>query len=57
VAKLADRVLVMSAGPGRIESDFHIDLARPREVSSPEFNALRRDIARRLTSHLAPSRA
>jgi NitT/TauT family transport system ATP-binding protein len=54
---LADRVLVMSAGPGRIESDFSIDLARPRDVSSPEFNALRRDISRRLTSHLAPSRA
>ena len=49
---LADRVLVMSAGPGRIDSDFRIDLARPRDVSSPEFNALRRDIARRLTSHL-----
>jgi NitT/TauT family transport system ATP-binding protein/sulfonate transport system ATP-binding protein len=49
---LADRVLVMSAGPGRIDSDFRIDLARPRDVSSPEFNALRRDVARRLTSHL-----
>jgi ABC-type nitrate/sulfonate/bicarbonate transport system ATPase subunit len=53
---LADRVLVMSAGPGRIESDFRIELPRPRDVSSPEFNALRRDISRRLTSHLAPSR-
>jgi len=53
---LADRVLVMSAGPGRIDSDFRIDLARPRDVSSPEFNALRRDIARRLTSHLTLSR-
>jgi nitrate ABC transporter ATP-binding subunit len=54
---LADRVLVMTAGPGRIESDFQIELPRPRDVSSPEFNALRRDISRRLTSHLAPSRA
>jgi ABC-type nitrate/sulfonate/bicarbonate transport system ATPase subunit len=54
---LADRVLVMSAGPGRIESDIVIDLPRPREVSSPEFNAVRRDLARRLTSHLAPARA
>jgi ABC-type nitrate/sulfonate/bicarbonate transport system ATPase subunit len=53
---LADRVLVMSAGPGRIDSDFQIDLARPRDVSSPEFNALRRDVARRLTSHVALSR-
>jgi NitT/TauT family transport system ATP-binding protein/sulfonate transport system ATP-binding protein len=53
---LADRVLVMSAGPGRIDTDFRIDLSRPRDVSSPEFNALRRDVALRLTSHLAPSR-
>ena len=49
---LADRVLVMSAGPGKIDSDFRIDIPRPRDVSSPEFNALRRDVARRLTSHL-----
>ena len=54
---LADRVLVMSAGPGRIENDITIELPRPRDVSSPEFNAVRRDVARRLTSHLAPSRA
>jgi ABC-type nitrate/sulfonate/bicarbonate transport system ATPase subunit len=51
---LADRVLVMSAGPGRIENDIPIDLPRPRDVSSPEFNAVRRDVARRLTSHMAP---
>jgi nitrate ABC transporter ATP-binding subunit len=54
---LADRVLVMSAGPGRIENDIMIDLPRPRDVASPEFNAVRRDVARRLTSHLARSRA
>jgi NitT/TauT family transport system ATP-binding protein/sulfonate transport system ATP-binding protein len=54
---LADRVLVMSAGPGKIDSDFRIDLPRPRDVSSPEFNALRRDVARRLTSHLALAKA
>jgi ABC-type nitrate/sulfonate/bicarbonate transport system ATPase subunit len=56
-ALLADRVLVMSAGPGRIESDIRIDLPRPRDVSSPEFNAVRRELARRLTSHMAPARA
>ena len=54
---LADRVVVMTAGPGRIESDNLIRLSRPRDVSSPEFNAVRRDVARRLTSHLAPKRA
>src|SRR5499433_1795588 len=56
-ALLADRVLVMSAGPGRIESDIAIDLPRPRDVSSPEFNAVRRDLARRLTSHISPARS
>jgi NitT/TauT family transport system ATP-binding protein/sulfonate transport system ATP-binding protein len=50
---LADRVLVMTAGPGRIDYEAAIDLPRPRDVSSPEFNALRRDVARRLTSHIA----
>src|SRR5215813_687147 len=54
---LSDRVVVMSAGPGRIASDIAIDLPRPRDVSSPEFNAIRRDVARRLTSHLAPPRS
>jgi len=53
---LADRVLVMSAGPGRIDSDFQIDLARPRDVSSAEFNSVRRDITRKLRSNLVPTR-
>jgi NitT/TauT family transport system ATP-binding protein len=41
---LADRVVVMSPGPGRITEDRRIDLPRPRDVSSPEFNAIRRDL-------------
>jgi nitrate ABC transporter ATP-binding subunit len=56
-ALLADRLLVMSAGPGRIVADIAVDLPRPRDVSSPEFNAVRRELARRLTSHMAPARA
>src|SRR5215470_2846179 len=32
---LGDRVLVMSAGPGRIENDIAIDLPRPRVRSCP----------------------
>ena len=56
-ALLADRVLVMSAGPGRIEGDIKIELPRPRDVSSPGFNGVRRELARRLTSHMAPARA
>jgi NitT/TauT family transport system ATP-binding protein len=46
---LADRVLVMSAGPAaRIIGDFPVALARPRDISeirrSPEFQELHRDI-------------
>jgi NitT/TauT family transport system ATP-binding protein/sulfonate transport system ATP-binding protein len=53
---LADQVVVMTAGPGRIDCQIKIDLPRPRDVSSPEFNALRRDVTRRLTSHVASDR-
>jgi nitrate ABC transporter ATP-binding subunit len=51
---LSDRVVVMTAGPGRIEADVAIELARPREVSAMDFNQVRRDITQRLTSHVAP---
>jgi NitT/TauT family transport system ATP-binding protein/sulfonate transport system ATP-binding protein len=53
---LGDRVLVMSAGPGRIDCEIPIGLPRPRDVSSAEFNAIRRDITQRLRSNLAPDR-
>ncbi len=54
---LGDRVVVMTAAPGRIDSDHRIDLARPRDVSAPDFNVLRRMITDRLTSHLAAKAA
>ena len=49
---LSDRVVVMTAGPGRVEVDVAIELARPREVSAIDFNQVRRDITQRLTSHV-----
>ncbi len=48
---LADRVVVMSPGPGRIESEHGITLPRPRDIASPEFNEVRRDMSARLHSH------
>jgi NitT/TauT family transport system ATP-binding protein len=48
---LANRVVVMTPGPGRIESDNALDLPRPRDVASPEFNAIRRVLGAKLHSH------
>src|SRR5262249_55993281 len=39
---LADRVVVMSPGPGPIDSEMRIDLPRPRDVAAPDFNEIRR---------------
>lgn len=42
---LADRVLVMQPGPGRIVADVRIEDPRPRDVSSPSFNVYRRQLS------------
>ena len=47
---LADRVIVMSPGPGHIVADERISLPRPRDVASPEFNEVRRHLAAMLQS-------
>lgn len=48
---LADRVVVMSPGPGRIDGEYAIDLQRPRDIASPEFNEWRRILSGKLHSH------
>jgi NitT/TauT family transport system ATP-binding protein len=50
---LADRVVVMSPGPGRIDNEYSIDLHRPRDIASPEFNEWRRMLSSQLHSHHA----
>jgi len=52
-AILSDRIVIMGAGPGHIESDVAINLSRPRDPSSIEFNELRRTISTQLRSHIA----
>ncbi|MBC7415354.1 MAG: ABC transporter ATP-binding protein [Herminiimonas sp.] len=52
---LSDRVVVMSASPGRIASDNPLPLARPRDVSAVDFNEVRRRLTLKLTSHVMRS--
>ena len=45
---LADRILVLSPRPARINAEFKVPFAHPRKVSSPEAQALRVAILREL---------
>jgi len=53
---LADRVVVMTAGPGRVELDYRIPLDRPRCITEPEFNRVRQHLTDMLSSHVVHSR-
>ena len=45
---LADRILVLSPRPARIQASFEVPFAHPRRVSSPEAQALRVAILKEL---------
>jgi NitT/TauT family transport system ATP-binding protein len=50
---LADRILVMTAHPGRIKAELIIDEPRPRDETSPAFSGLERRIYALLDEELA----
>jgi NitT/TauT family transport system ATP-binding protein len=46
--QLADRVVVLSARPARIQQIVHIDIAHPRDISSPRYLQLRDGIFKQI---------
>jgi NitT/TauT family transport system ATP-binding protein len=52
---LADRVLVMSRGPGRIECEISVPLPHPRDYHASRFVAGFEDLQRRVWKALPPS--
>jgi len=40
----ADRIIMLSANPGRIAKEFHIDLPRPRHIAEPAFIEIRANL-------------
>jgi NitT/TauT family transport system ATP-binding protein len=54
---LADRVIVMSTGPGRIRDEFGISLPRPRDINAPELASHAQKIAAALKSYLSQEAA
>ena len=43
---LADRIVVMTYRPGTVKRDQRVDMPRPRDPASPEFNELKRELGR-----------
>jgi NitT/TauT family transport system ATP-binding protein len=43
---LADRIVVMTYRPGTVKRDQWVNMPRPRDPASPEFNELKRELGR-----------
>ena len=49
---LSDRIVIMTARPGRIKEIVRVDVERPRDMTSPEMAQLQRDVRGILTEEI-----
>ena len=45
---VADRIILITNCPAKIKQEYHIDLPRPRDYTSPEFLSLRDEISKNM---------
>jgi len=45
---LADRILILTRGPGRVHEDYKVPLARPRDYDDPRISKIESDIIARV---------
>ena len=51
---LGDRIIVMQPRPGHIYEEIPVDLPRPRDRMSPNFDAAKRRVLKALDNSLNP---
>ena len=54
---MADRIIILSGDPGRIRSEYIIDVPRPRNVDSAQVRALIDEVYGLMTMRLVPTHA
>jgi NitT/TauT family transport system ATP-binding protein len=51
----ADRIIMLSANPGRIVNEFKVELPRPRHIEAPEFIELRAELLKQIREEVKKS--
>lgn len=52
-ARLGDRIVLLTSRPGRVASEFPVDIERPRRIDSPPVSSLAGQVTDRLREEVA----